>query len=62
MNITKARKLVTIAYYTILNRAPDKSGLEFHAKRLSNGSCDETDLYYDLFTSKEYANLLKKKK
>lgn len=62
MNITKARKLVTIAYYTVLNRAPDTTGLNDWARKLSSGSIDETDLYYAFFTSKEYQNLMKKKK
>ena len=62
MNITKARKLVTIAYYTVLNRAPDSAGLNDWARKLSAGSIDETDLYYSFFTSKEYQNLMKKKK
>lgn len=62
INITKARKIVTIAFYTILNRKPDEQGLNYWSKILSNGTIDETDLYYSLFTSTEYQELLKKKK
>ena len=50
----KAKKLVTIAYYTILNRPPDSSGLAHFTKLLTSGKFDETDLSYALFTSKEY--------
>ena len=62
MNITKARKIVSIAYYTVLNRAPDSAGLNDWAKKLSAGTIDETDLYYSFFSSKEYQNLMKQKK
>lgn len=62
MNITKARKLVTIGYYTVLNRAPDSAGLKYWSEQLRDGKIDETDLYYAFFTSKEYQNLMKKKK
>ena len=62
MNITRAKKIVTIAYYTVLNRAPDKSGLNTWSAQLRDGKMDDIDLYYALFTSKEYQDSLKKKK
>lgn len=61
MNIIKARKVVTIAYYTVLNRKPDHLGLNSWANKLRDGIIDEVDLYYELFNSKEYQNMLKKK-
>lgn len=62
LNITKARKIVSIAYYTILNRAPDEDGLKYWSNLLVAGKIDETDLSYSLFSSKEYAESLKKNK
>lgn len=60
LNITQARKIVTIAYYTVLNRKPDDSGLKSWSNDLVSGKITETDLYYGLFTSKEYQLLLEK--
>lgn len=60
---TRANKIVTVAYYTILNRKPDPAGLKFYSNRLLlDPDYDETDLAYNLFTSSEYnMNLLKEK-
>lgn len=60
MNITKARKVVTIAFYTVLNRAPDSTGLKYWSEQLRDGKIDDIDLYYGLFTSKEYQQKMKK--
>lgn len=59
MELSKAKQIVTIAYYTILNRPPDKQGLEHHAKLLMDNKIDEIDLAYALFTSKEYQGKIK---
>lgn len=59
MELNKAKQIVTIAYYTILNRPPDSKGLEHHAKLLVNNTMDEIDLAYALFTSKEYQSKIK---
>ena len=63
VNKIKANRIVTVAYYTILNRKPDKNGLTHFSKKLiSDPDYDETDLAYDLFTSAEYnMNLIKEK-
>lgn len=62
MNIVKARKIVTIAYELLLDRSPDKAGLEFWAKKVSSGEVDENDLMYSFITSSEYQKNKKKKK
>ena len=63
VNKIKANRIVTVAYYTIMNRRPDKAGLTYYSKKLiTDPDYDEMDLAYDLYTSTEYnMNLLKEK-
>ena len=61
MNIIQARKIVTIAYELILDRSPDKSGLNYWANKLSSGEINENDLIYSFVTSNEYQNNKKKR-
>lgn len=58
----RAKKIVTIAYYTILNRKPDNSGLTTYTNKIISSGWDDVDVAYALFTSKEYQDLLKKQK
>lgn len=58
--LARARKVVTIAYLTILERNPDKQGLEMWSKKYANGEIDDIDLAYNFFMSAEYQARFKK--
>ena len=59
--LARAKKVVTIAYLTILDRNPDKQGLEMWSKKYASGEIDDIDLAYSFFTSNEYQKRFKKK-
>ena len=53
MSKTDAEKIVSVLYYVILDRAPDKSGLTFWTNQMLNGASDYA-VAYGLFNSDEY--------
>lgn len=61
INITKARKMVIIAYEIILDRTPSKSEVDYWSKKIIKGEIsDETDLIYAFVNGAEFKKGRKK--
>lgn len=56
MNVIQARKFISICYYILLNRAPDKKELDYWVKKAINEKMTETDIIYEFVSSKEFIN------
>ena len=61
MKPSEAESIVIIGYCTVLNRQPDKSGMEYWKPKLMSGEITEDEFVASLFSSDEYKKNSKKK-